>query len=99
MKGKATSIQDLEKGSQKSQLIIKKTVGFLKELYADSDKTGATLDRDDVNTAVDRWRKAGEAIEQAHYKYSEIKRTDAAGNVMSVQSRERLGMTGPGFKQ
>ena len=74
MKGKATSIQDLEKGSKNSQLIIKKTAGFLKDLFADADKAGATLDRDDVNTAVSKWQKAGEAIEQAHYKYSEIKK-------------------------
>ena len=99
MKGKATNVSDLEKGSKNSQLIIKKTVGFLKDLFADADKAGATLDRDDVNTAVSKWQKAGEAIEQAHYKYSEIKQVDAAGNVTSVQSRERLGMTGPGFNQ
>ena len=98
MKGKATSIEDLEKGTKKSQLIIKKTVNFLKELFADAGKPGE-LDRDDVNTAVSKWQKAGEAIEQAHYKYSEIKQVDAAGDVVSVQSRERLGMSGPGFKQ
>ena len=99
MKGKATDMKDLEQGSQKSQIIIKKTAKFLKELFADADKAGATLDRDDVNTAVSKWQKAGEAIEQAHYKYSEIKQVDAAGDVVSVQSRERLGMSGPGFKQ
>ena len=99
MKGKATDMKDLEQGSQKSQLIIKKTAKFLKDLFADADKAGATLDRDDVNTAVSKWQKAGEAIEQAHYKYSEIKQVDAAGDVVSVQSRERLGMSGPGFKR
>ena len=98
MKGQATDMKDLEQGSKKSQFIIKKTAKFLKELFADAGKPGE-LDRDAVDTAVSKWQKAGEAIEQAHYKFSEIKQVDAAGDVVSVQSRERLGMSGPGFKK
>ena len=98
MKGQATDMKDLEQGSEKSQFIIKKTAKFLKDLFADAGKPGE-LDRDAVDTAVSKWQKAGEAIEQAHYKFSEIKQVDAAGDVVSVQSKERLGMTGPGFKQ
>ena len=86
--------RDIVEVKGEGDAMVKKTLKFLKELLNDPPDG----DSDAVDTAIDKWKNAGEAIEQAFYKYETTKIDYGGGNV-SMSSSEKYGFDGPGFKK
>jgi len=92
--GEIKNVGDIADVKGKGGEAIKKVLKTLKGLL-DNPPDG---DRDAVDTAIDKWKNAGEAIEKAFYKYETTKIDYGGGNV-SMSSSERYGFDGPGFKK
>ena len=92
--GEIKSVRDIVEVKGEGDAMVKKTLKFLKELL-NNPPDG---DSDAVDTAIDKWKNAGEAIEQAFYKYETTKIDYGGGNV-SMSSSEKYGFDGPGFKK
>lgn len=90
--GKIKDVNDIVKNSGESKNVIKGSLKFVKGLLNNPPEG----DRASVDVALDKWKTAGKAIENAMYKYESYKIDQGGGNV-TMGSTEKYGFAGPGF--
>ena len=82
--GQIKDVNDIQKNAGKSEKVVRSTLKFLKNLLTNPPEG----DGDAVDTAINKWQSAGEAIEKAFYKF--FKMTSASGET----SRETIRFSG-----
>jgi len=82
--GQIRDVNDIQKSAGKSEKVVRSTLNFLKNLLRNPPEG----DGDAVNTAINKWQSAGEAIEKAFYRFYKV--TSATGST----ERETIRFSG-----